>query len=138
MTKKIFDTNIYIDLFINPDLYQDIFVSEGPVCLSSVVVMELLAGAHSRNEKNKIKNLIDLFKRLGRVITPSERDYEQAGEILLRLQRLKGYDLKKCDSISHDCLVAASAKGIGAVVYTQNRKDFQAIQDVFNFKVAFI
>ena len=109
-----------------------------PVCLSSVVLMELLAGAHSKNEKNKIKSLIDLFKRLGRIITPSERDYEQAGEILLRLQNIKGYDLKKCDSISNDCLVAASAKGIGAIVYTQNRKDFQAIQDVFNFKVVFI
>jgi len=62
MTKKILDTNIYIDLFINPDLYQDIFVSEGPVCLSSVVVMELLAGAHSKNEKNTMVGTKDRSK----------------------------------------------------------------------------
>lgn len=37
MIKKIIDTNIYIDLFLNPDLYEDIFLSEGTIYLSSVV-----------------------------------------------------------------------------------------------------
>jgi predicted nucleic acid-binding protein len=57
MIKKALDTNIYIDLFTNPNLYEDIFIPEGPIYLSSVVLMELLAGAHEKNEKKKIKSL---------------------------------------------------------------------------------
>lgn len=40
--------------------------------------------------------------------------------------------------IMNDCLIASSARTIGAVVYTQNKKDFQSIKDVFDFKVEFI
>lgn len=138
MTKKIVDTNIYIDLFRNPNLYDDIFISKGPIYLSSVVLMELLAGAHAKNEKKRIVGLAGLFKRLGRVLVPTEWSYEQAGEILIRLQSIKGYDIKKSASITNDCLIAASVRSIGGVLYTQNRKDFQAIKDVFDFDVSFV
>lgn len=138
MIKKILDTNVYIDLFLKPDLYEDIFASEGPVYLSSVVIMELLAGAHRRDEKNEVRNLVKLFKKLSRTVTPIAKDYEKVGEILTRLQTIKGYNLKKCASITNDCLLAASARNIGAVVYTQNKKDFQAIKNVFDFKVIFV
>lgn len=138
MTKKILDTNVYIDLFTNPELYEDIFVSEGSVYLSSVVLMELLAGAHSKNEKRRVKALIDLFNKLGRIITPALKDYEQAGEIFIRLQSIKGYNLKKSASITNDCLIAASVRSMGAILYTQNKKDFQAIKAVFDFKISFV
>ncbi len=116
MTKKVLDTNVYIDLFTNADLYIDIFISEGPIYLSSVVLMELLAGAHGKNEKYTVKDLVKLFKKLGRIVTPTTKDYEQAGEILIKLQSVKQYNLKKCSSITNDCLIASSAKTIGAVV----------------------
>ena len=57
--------------------------------------MELLAGAHTNNKKRRIKGLIGLFKKLGRILIPTVRDYEQAGEILIRLQNIKGYDIRK-------------------------------------------
>jgi len=138
MIKKVLDTNIYIDLFTNPYLYEDIFISEGPIYLSSVVLMELLAGAHAKNEKRRIKSLAGLFKKLRRIFIPTELDYEQAGEILIRLQNIKGYNIRKSASITNDCLIAASVRSIGGVLYTQNKKDFQAIQDVFDFKVSFV
>jgi|SRR3989337_2581871 len=138
MIKKIIDTNIYIDLFLNPDLYEDIFLSEGTIYLSSVVLMELIAGAHAKEARKSLKDLINFFKSVGRIIIPSEMDYEKAGEILARLQKIKGYDLKKRDSITNDCLIAASVRNIGGALYTQNKKDFQAIKDVFGFKVAFV
>src|SRR3990172_5924344 len=138
MTKKVLDTNIYIDLFTNPDLYEDIFISEGPIYLSSVVLMELLAGAYAKDEKRRIKSLAGLFKKLRRILIPTDRVYEQAGEILVRLQNIKGYDIRKTASITNDCLIAASVRSIGGVLYTQNKKDFQAIQDVFDFKVSFV
>ncbi len=138
MTKKVLDTNIYIDLFTNPALYEDIFISEGSIYLSSIVLMELLAGAHAKNEKIRIKSLAGLFKKLGRILIPTGWAYEQAGEILIRLQNIKGYDIRKSASITNDCLIAASVRGIGGVLYTQNKKDFQAIKDVFDFKVSFV
>ncbi len=100
--------------------------------------MELLAGSHAKNDKRKIKSLASLFKKLGRILIPTGLDYEQAGEILIRLQKIKGYNIKKSASITSDCLIAASVRSIGGVLYTQNKKDFQAIQDVFDFKVSFV
>jgi len=138
MIKKIIDTNIYIDLFSNPDLYKDIFLSEGTIYLSSVVLMELIAGAHTKEARKSLQDLNSFFKGVGRIIIPSVMDYEKAGEILARLQKIKGYDLKKSASITNDCLIAASVRNIGGLLYTQNKKDFQAIQDVFDFKVTFV
>lgn len=48
MIKKLVDTNIFIDRFLDPNLYKDIFLSEGLVYLSSVVLMELRAGANTK------------------------------------------------------------------------------------------
>lgn len=127
MIKKIIDTNIYIDLFSNPDLYKDIFLSEGTIYLSSVVLMELIAGAHTKEARKSLQDLNSFFKGVGRIIIPSVMDYEKAGEILARLQKIKGYDLKKSASITNDCLIAASVRNIGGLLYTQNKKDFQAI-----------
>lgn len=138
MLKKLIDTNIFIDRFSNPDLYRGIFLSEGLVYLSSVVLMELGAGAHTRKAINAVNGLRDFFRRVERIIAPSIRDYERAGEVIARLQSTKGYEIKKCASITNDCLIAASARSMGVVLYTQNKKDFQAIRDVFNFKVSFI
>lgn len=126
MIKKVLDTNMYIDLFTNPYLYEDIFISEGPIYLSSVVLMELLAGAHAKNEKRRIKSLAGLFKKLRRILIPTELDYEQAGEILIRLQNIKGYNIRKSASITNDCLIAASVRSIGGVLYISFRKPQQA------------
>jgi predicted nucleic acid-binding protein len=69
---------------------------------------------------------------------PTARDYERAGEILASLQAAKGYSIKKSASITSDCILAASSKSVGAVLYTQNKKDFLALQSVFDFRVSFV
>ncbi len=48
MIKKVIDTNISIDRFSNPDLYREIFLSSGIVYLSSIVLMKLRAGVHTK------------------------------------------------------------------------------------------
>jgi len=138
MLKKLIDTNIFIDRFSDPDLHKDIFLSEGLVYLSSIVLMELKAGAHSKEAVKAVQELFDYFKRVNRIVVPSLKDYESAGEIVAKLQISKGYEIKKSSSITNDCLIAASAKSIGAVVYSQNKKDFMAIREVFDFKVSII
>lgn len=138
MLKKLIDANIFIDRFSNPSLHETIFLSDGLVYLSSVVIMELRAGAHSKGAIKAVSDISDFFRRVDRIITPSASDYERAGEIISRLQSIKKYDVKKTASITNDCLIAASAKSAGAVLYTQNIRDFQAIRDVFEFRVVFV
>lgn len=138
MLKKLVDTNIFIDRFSDPALYQDIFLSDGLIYLSSVVLMELRAGAHSKEAVDAVHGLRSLFTRVGRIVVPTFNDYEAAGEIIAKLQSAKGYDIKKSASITNDCLIAVSARSNGSIFYTQNKKDFQAILDVFDFKVNFV
>jgi predicted nucleic acid-binding protein len=138
MLKKLVDTNIFIDRFADPDLYKDIFLSDGLIYLSSVVLMEMRSGAHSKEAVDAVHDIRNHFTRVGRLIVPSFKDYETAGEVIAKLQSAKGYDIKKSASITNDCLLATSARNAGAVFYTQNKRDFQAIQDVFDFKVVFV
>ena len=138
MLKKLIDTNIFIDRFSNPDLHKEIFLSEGLVYISSIVLMEIRAGAHTKESINAVSEIGELFKKVDRVVTLDMRDYERAGEVLSELQSRKGYDIRKIASITNDCLIAVSARSIGAVLYTQNRKDFQAIRDVLDFKISFV
>lgn len=138
MLKKLVDTNVFIDRFSNPHLFKDIFLSDGLVYLSSVVLMEIKAGAHSKEALKAVNELVAFFKKVDRIVLPSTRDYEQAGEIISKLQSIKGYEIRKSASITNDALIAASARSIGAVIFTQNKKDFEAIKDVFDFKVSFV
>ena len=61
-----------------------------------------------------------------------------AGQILAKLQREKGYDLKKTASLASDCLIAASARNLGASVITQNARDFVAIADVIDVEIQIV
>lgn len=138
MLKKLIDTNIFIDRFSDPELYKDIFMSAGLVYLSAVVLMELKAGAHSKEAVSAVNELIEFFKRVERIVAPSIHDYEMAGEIVAKLQSSKGYDVRKSTSITNDCLIATTAKTVGAVLYTQNKKDYLTIQDVFDLKICIV
>ncbi|MFQ5686825.1 MAG: type II toxin-antitoxin system VapC family toxin [Candidatus Scalindua sp.] len=110
MLKKLIDTNIFIDRFSSSDLYNNIFLSEGQIYLSSIVLMELRAGAHTKQTIKAVNELRNFFKRLNRIITPSLKDYDKVGEAIVKLQSMKGYTIKKCASITNDCLIATSAK----------------------------
>jgi predicted nucleic acid-binding protein len=137
MFRKLVDTNIFIDRFSNPELYKDIFLSEGLVYLSAVVYMELRAGAHTKEAVRAVSELLNHFAQAGRLVVPSAGDYERAGALIAKLQSEKGYTIKKSASITNDCLIACSAKGLGATVYTQNKKDFEAIRQILSIKVVF-
>ncbi len=114
MLKKLIDTNIFIDRFLNLDLHKDILLSQGLTYLSAVVFMELRAGAHTREAAKAVYDLCAHFSRVGRLVIPSAADYERAGEIIARLQTAKGYSIRKSASITNDCLIASSTRSMGA------------------------
>jgi len=137
LIKRVLDTNIYIDRFSKPKLHQQIFLSEGVVYLSAIVLMELKAGAHSPQGIKATNSLRDFFKRVNRIVFPTANDFDKAGEIMAKLRRESRYDLKKCYSLVNDILIALSAYQIGGVLYTQNKRDFEAIRKFLKFKVVY-
>ena len=62
--------------------------------------------------------------------------YEEAGDVLRRLQESRGYTVASAYGLVNDVLIALSARSIGATVITQNERDFVAIQTIRPFKLA--
>jgi predicted nucleic acid-binding protein len=135
MQRVVIDTNIYID-WLNEGLYEDvIFQREVVKHLSAVVLMELLAGAFSTRDRRLIQDIALPFARANRIVTPTISLYEEAGDVLRRLQLLRGYSLPSAYGLVNDVLIALSARSVGASVITQNETDFAAIQSVRAFKL---
>lgn len=138
MRRLVLDTNLYIDWLNTGDHEEDLFQPGVVKFLSAVVMMELLAGASSAQDRKLLHGIFGTFIKLGRVITPSTATYREAGDVLRRLRTIHGYDLGRSGSLTNDVLIALSARSIGATVLTQNKRDFLAIQSVRAFKLALV
>ncbi len=97
--------------------------------------MELLAGAFSTRDRRLIRDITLPFAKANRIVTPTVSIYEEAGDVLRRLQRLHGYSMPSAYGLVNDVLIALSARSIGASVITQNERDFAAIQSTRPFKL---
>ena len=101
-------------------------------------MMELSAGAQSSRDRKLLSALFSAFRRAGRILLPELATYQDAGEILQRLQAKMGYDVVGANSLANDVLIALSARSIGATVLTQNRADFEAIRRLRSFKLVVV
>ena len=135
MRRVILDSNIYID-WINDRRHEDVlFQFDAVAYLSAIVVMELYAGAFTERDRRLIRKLVATFARPDRIVVPSERVYQEAGDVLRWLQEREGYDLASTRGLSNDVLIALSARAIGAVVITLNDRHFAAVNWVRPFKL---
>ena len=138
MAKVILDTDLYID-WINAGLHQDIVLAHPVVrTMSTIVLMELRAGAHTQRDQRLVQRLHDVFLRTGRLLAPSARTFWEAGRVLMRLQRDQGIELRKATRLMNDVLIAPSSLDIGAAVLTRNAMDFQMIRRVRGFDLKII
>ena len=138
MQRVIIDTNVYID-WMNDGLYETvIFQRDAVKHLSAVVIMELAAGAFSVRDRRLVREISSAFGRVGRVVAPAVSMYQEAGEVLRRLQESLGYTLASAHGLANDVLIALSARSIGALVITQNDRDFVAIQKIRPFKLSIV
>jgi len=131
--KAVFDTNVYIDR-INRGSYSEVFDSTLQY-LSGVVLMELYAGAFSRKDQNLVDKLEHIHKRLQRLLLPTVSVFRDAGNVLRELGKNQGIDPNKRGSLINDILIALSSLQIGAIVFTQNEKDYKLIQTVKKFNL---
>lgn len=131
MKKVVLDTNVYID-WINRGLGEQWLLGSGLIrYLSAVVVMELRAGARTRNGRSAIDQLVRSYASGGRLVSPQVAVFEKAGSLLRRL-KLAGRDVRSAAFVN-DLLIALSARSIGAAVVTKNVRDFEAIRHLEPF-----
>jgi predicted nucleic acid-binding protein len=142
VAKHLLDTDLYIDLIqsgITLPLIREIYDKDTPgIYFSSVVAQELLAGARSPAARRRVEILYRPFERVGRVVTPSHSQWKDAGGILAKVLDDRP-DLKtKLPALVNDCLLALSARSLGASLYTRNRDDFILLQGVRSFSLVVI
>jgi predicted nucleic acid-binding protein len=132
MAKHLIDTDVYIDFLQNGKFHVEIariYAEHTPgIYFSSVVIEELLAGAIFPAERKNVETLYLPFERAGRVVTPTHVNWKETGEVLARIFREQPSFRSKLPQIVVGCLIALSARTIGATVYTRNQADFELIQ----------
>lgn len=138
MERVVIDTNVYVDWFNKGRHEAVLFQREVVKYLSAVVFMELSAGAFSAGDRRLIREVTSAFAKTGRILVPTVRVYEEAGDVLRRLQQSRGYTMASAYGLVNDVLIALSARSIGATVITQNERDFVAIQTIRPFKLSLV
>ena len=104
--------------------------------LSAVVVHELLVGAANiSKERALLKGIIEPFRARQRLHVPARQTWEKAANVDRRLRKRKDLESKlRTRSFANDLLIAASARELGAIILTENRKDFAIIASVLDFR----
>ena len=125
----IFDTSIFID-HLRTNKFKDRFLNlSGLIRNSSVVLAELLRGATKSDEADFVKTLAKNHP----VLSPTEKNWMESGEVLWKINREKGFSPDKLRDLHFDVLVTLSARNHGATVVTSNRADFELIRHYRHF-----
>ena len=135
--KVLLDTSVYISQ-ITQGLYLEVIerlISSSVFYLSSVVFEELVAGARSDRELKELHKIKKPFAKTGRMVTPSDNDWEEAGLLMRALVRKGLMPSSHIAVFSHDVLIALSARRQGIRVVTANGKDFEKIRSLKDFKL---
>lgn len=127
----IFDTSVFID-HLRTNKYESRILSvNGLIRNSAVVLSELIRGATKVEELEFIKALIKNHP----ILTPNEKNWLEAGEVLSIVYREKGYRPEKLRDLHFDVLIALTARSYGATVITSNRADFEMIKAYRDFSL---
>ena len=119
----IFDTSIFIDHLRNGRHQQRIDSVTGLIRTSSVVLAELWGGATKPVEREFLRAL----ERNRPILTPTEKDWLESGQILGKIYANTGYTADKLRDLHFDVLIALTARSHGARLITSNRSDFDMI-----------
>jgi predicted nucleic acid-binding protein len=120
----IFDTSVLVDEVRTGRHRQRLASVKGLVRLSSVVLAELARGANDSSERNFLKALM----RNRPILTPTEKNWLESGELLAEMRSTLGFTAEKLRSLHFDVLIALTARSHGARVITSNGKDFELIR----------
>lgn len=127
----IIDTSVYVQHF-RKGLYKKELQECGFLLRqSSVVLAEIYRGCRTEEERAQIDELAKNFP----LITPTDKNWIESGVLLSKLGKKQGYSPDKLRDLHFDVLIALTARNIGARVITVNRRDFEEIQKLKDFKL---
>lgn len=127
----LFDSSVLVDQFRTSRHTERIATLAGSVCYSAVVLSELWRGARGAEEKG----VLESFARLGPVLTPTEDDWIESGQILAAIRKRRGFEPAKMRDLHFDVLIALGARACGARLITSNRADFELIRQYRDFRL---
>jgi predicted nucleic acid-binding protein len=128
MPRVTYDTSVFI-------AYKPAKLPAG-FLMSAVVMQELAAGANDKSELQKLDTARRAFEKEGQLLVPTGEDWWLAGKVLNSLLRgLKSRQggltpklpAAEKQRIIRDVLIARTARRAGALLVTDNLKDFKSI-----------
>ena len=94
------------------------------------MLAELWRGATKPAERAFLKGL----QKNHPILTPTEKDWLESGQILDKVRADKGFSPEKLRDLHFDMLIALTARSYGARLITSNRADFELIRGYREFQ----
>jgi predicted nucleic acid-binding protein len=106
--------------------------------LSVIVAQELRAGVRRPADRKALeRNVLRIFERAGRTLTPSVDAWHRSGDVLAEMARQEGLEVARLSkAFANDVLLALSCRENGCVLVTDNERDFQRIRRFVQFDFA--
>ena len=137
--KYVLDTQLFINAFRDPvvnEALQQFHRAFSPFEHFSVIVaQELRAGVQRPQDRKALeRNVLKVFQRANRIITPSADAWHRSGDLLAEMARQEGLEIARVSkAIANDVLLALSCREAGCVLVTDNQRDFQRIRRFVQF-----
>jgi predicted nucleic acid-binding protein len=138
--KYVLDTQLFIQAFHDRganEALQDFHRVFAPFEYFSVIVaQELRAGVRRPQDRKALeKNVLQVFERANRTITPTADAWHRSGDLLAQMARTEGLEIARVSkAFANDVLLAASCRESGCVLVTDNERDFSRIRRFAHFE----
>jgi predicted nucleic acid-binding protein len=138
--KYVLDTQLFINAFRDPaanETLQRFHRSFSPFeYLSVIVAQELRAGVSKPSDRKALeRNVLRVFERAGRTITPSPDAWHRSGDLFSAMAQQEGLELARVSkAFANNLMLALSCRESGCVLVTENDRDFSRIRRYIPFE----
>jgi predicted nucleic acid-binding protein len=138
--KYVLDTPLFINAFRDPvanEALQRFHRAFSPFeHLSVIVAQELRAGVQRASDRKALeRNVLRVFERASRTITPSTDAWHRSGDLLSQMAKRDGLEIARVSkAFANDILLALSCREAGCVLVTENERDFSRIRRFIAFE----
>ena len=137
--KYVLDTQLFINAFRDPVANEELQRFHRAFApfehLSVIVAQELRAGVKRPTDRKALeRNVLRIYERAGRTITPSADAWHRSGDLLAEMARQQGLEIARVSkAFGNDVLLALSCREAGCVLVTDNDRDFHRIRRLVQF-----